>query len=191
MSSNPAGHASWTALLLLGIPALPAQQPDTNVSRVVVPGVTHRRLVFNRGPWSVNVLEVDLKQRELTVVAARADDRFTGREKVSGIVARSSTDTTLVVGAVNADFFNLATGENGNNQVLAGEVWKAVRVTEAPADSHRTVHSQFGITMNQQPVIDRFAIRAVALPASGGAIPLDAVNAWPDSNAIVLYTRRI
>ena len=180
-----------SATLLLGITALPAQQPDTSVSRVVVPGVTHRHLVFNRGPWSVNVLEVDLKHAELTVGAARAEDRFTGREKVSSIVARSSTDTTVVVGAVNADFFNLATGENENNQVLAGEVWKALRVTAAPADSHHTVHSQFGITTKQQPVIDRFAIRGVVMPGRGGALPLDAVNAWPDSNAFVLYTNRI
>ena len=180
-----------SATLLLGITVLSAQQPDTNLSRVVVPGVTHRHLVFNAGPWLVNVLEVDLKHAELTVVAARADDRFTGREKVSSIVARSATDTTVVVAAVNADFFNLATGENENNQVLAGEVWKALRVTEAPADSHHTVHSQFAITMKQQPVIDRFAIRAVALSARGGAVPLDAINAWPDSNAFVLYTSRI
>ena len=187
----PRAFMSIQAMLLFGIIALPAQQPDTIVSRVVVPGVTHRHLVFNRGPWSVNVLEVSLKQPDLAIVAARADDRFTGREKVSSIVARSATDTTLVVGAVNADFFNLATGENENNQVLAGEVWKALRVTEAPADSHHTVHSQFAITMKQQPVIDRFAVHAVALLARGGAVPLDAINAWPDSNALVLYTSRI
>ncbi len=177
--------------LLLTVTTLSSQQPDTVVSRVVAPGVTHRHLVFNRGPWSVNVLAIDLKQPDVRVVAARADDRFHGREKVSSIVARHTSDTMVVVGAVNADFFNLATGENENNQVLAGEVWKALRVTDAPADSHHTVHSQFALTALQQPVIDRFAIRAVVLPARGADLPLDAVNTWPDSNAFVLYTSRI
>ncbi len=183
--------ACFSAVVLLSVTALGAQQPDSSTSREVVPGVTHRHLVFNRGPWSVNVLEVDLRHAELTVVAARADDRFTGREKVSDIVARSSTDTTRVIAAVNADFFNLATGENENNQVLAGEIWKAQHITAAPADSHRTVHSQFGLTTRQQPVIDRFVLQGVVVPARGGSLPLDAVNAWPDSNAFVLYTSRI
>jgi hypothetical protein len=175
---------------LVAVTALPAQKPDTVTSEVVAPGVTHRHLVFNAVPWSVHVLEVDLRSPDLVVRAAHADDRFRGREKVSSIVARSGSDSTTVVAAINADFFNLATGENENNQLIGGEVWKALRITQAPADSHHTVHSQFAVTTAQRPVIDRLTVRASILPARGPAIALDAVNAWPDSNALVLYTSR-
>ncbi len=173
------------------LPDLPALQPDTSVSRLVVPGVTHRHLVFNQGPWSVNVLEIDLRHPELTVAAVRAEDRFYGREKVSSLAARHATDSTVVVAAINADFFNLATGESRNNQVIAGEVWKALRVREDPAASGRQVGSQFAITLSRQPAIDRFAVHAVALSARGGTLPLDGINVWPDSTALVLYTNRI
>ncbi len=104
------------------VTALPAQKPDSVESVAVAPGVTHRHLLLNDGPWSVHVLEVDLKRPELFVKTAHADDRFRGREKVSSIAARSGTDTTIILGAINADFFNLATGENENNQVLGGEI---------------------------------------------------------------------
>ncbi len=184
-------HTTLTVGALLAALPLQAQRPDSVTTREITPGVTYRHLVFNAGPWSVNLLEVDLRVPGLSVRVARADDRFHGREKVSGMVAQSGNDSTTVIAAINADFFNLATGENENNQLLGGEIWRALQRTAAPADSRHTIHSQFGMTAEGRPVIDRFAARITLLPARGTAIPLDAINAWPDSNALVLYTPRL
>lgn len=178
--------------LVLALTApLGAQQPDSATAEEVAPGVVHRRLVFNQGPWSVNILEVHLTQPGLSVIAARADDRFRGREKVSSIAARLGNDSLEVVGAINADFFSLATGENLNNQVMAGEIWKGVPLPGHGAPDRRTLRSQLAIGVDGRPQIDRFALRGTVLPAKGSPLVLDAVNAWPDSSSLVLYTSRI
>jgi len=60
-----------------------AQQFDSSTSHVVAPGVVHRRVVVNSGPWHVNVLEVNLRQPGVVVRGVRAYDSFVGRETVS------------------------------------------------------------------------------------------------------------
>lgn len=37
---------------------------------------------------------------------------------------------------VNADFFDLRGGENENNQVIAGECWTELNVTDSPFDAY-------------------------------------------------------
>ncbi|HUQ99753.1 MAG TPA: hypothetical protein VM166_09885, partial [Gemmatimonadaceae bacterium] len=109
-------------LLAIGLPLFSAtgQQFDSSASRTVAPGVVHRRLVVNSGPWRLNVLEVDLRQPGLILRGVRAHDSFRGRETVSSMVARYS-GPGKVVAAVNADFFNIrTTGESENNVVLEG-----------------------------------------------------------------------
>jgi hypothetical protein len=91
---------------------------------------------------------------------------------------------------VNADFFDLKTGENENNQVVDGEVFKGLRITDSPFDSLHTIHSQFGVTCAGRPVMDRFMFSGNVLTPrpSAADLPLDAVNFRPRGSATVLYT---
>lgn len=166
------------------------QQFDSSIARIVSPGVTHRRLVVNSGPWRLNVLEVDLRQRGLSVRGVRANDSFRGRETVRSMAARYKCPG-MAVAAVNGDFFDVkvGTGQSENNVVIEGVMSKGVRTTDSPYDTFDNLHSQFGIDWRNRPRIDRFGLDARILARSRrGAIRLDGVNYWPDSNALVLYT---
>jgi Phosphodiester glycosidase len=168
--------------------ALPAQQFDTVTSRAVAPGVIHRQIVINSGPWRINVLEVDLKQRGLSVRAMRAGDRFTGRETVSSMVHRFKGQGT-VVGAINGDFFNISgAGENENNTVIEGVLLKGVKLTDSPYDTFDNIHSQFAVDSSNHPLIERFALAGKVVLPHRQSLLVDAVNSWPRGNALVLYT---
>jgi hypothetical protein len=153
-------------------------------------GVVHRRLVAMQGPYNINVVEVPLRRRDIGVDAMHALDSLRGRERTSAMVARRAASGMPVLAAVNADFFDLATGENENNQVVDGEVVKAVPVTDSPFDSAHTIHTQFGMTCDGRPVMDRFAFSGtiVTPPPAVALLPLTAVNYRPRGDAMVLYT---
>ena len=130
-----------------------------------------------------------MHRRDLAIAAMHAFDSLRGREATSAMVGRRNA-ATPVVAAVNADFFNLQTGENENNQVVDGVVLKGVPITDSPFDSLHTVHSQFGVTCDGRPVIDRFTFSGAVLtpPPARAILPLDAINFRPRANATVLYT---
>lgn len=167
-----------------------AQHPDAVVVDTVVPGVVHRRLLVGAGPWSVNVVEVDLRQPGISIRAAHADNQLRGRETVSAIARANSNDTATVVAAINADFFNLRTGEDENNQVIEGEIWKGVSVADAPADSLHHPHSQFGSAGDDRPFIEPFAFHGVLLRPRSEQVPVDGINYRADASGVVLYTAR-
>ena len=75
--------------------------------------------------------------------ATRSTQGSRARERHGAPRARTAGATVLA--AVNADFFDLKTGENENNQVIAGEWWKGLKVTDSPYDTYDNVHVQFGI----------------------------------------------
>lgn len=176
------------AISIVWTSQIAAQQFDSSVVRTVAPGVVHRRVVVNAGPWHVNVLEIDLRQPGVSIRAVRAHDSFGGRETVSSMVARYKGPGN-VVGAVNADFFNIrATGESENNVVIEGRLWKGVKVTDSPYDTFDTIHSQFGVDWHNHPFIERFEFEGSVTGPDKRTVNLDALNFWPDSNAVVLYT---
>jgi len=163
---------------------------DTATTEQVAAGVVHRRLVANQGPFTIHVVEIDLRRRDLSIAAMHAFDSLRGRQQVSEMANRRTNTGVNVIAAINADFFDLKSGENENNQVIDGAVLKAVAITDSPFDSLHTVHSQFGMTCDGHPVIDRFAFAGAVLtpPPSVAVLPLDAVNFRPRGDATVLYT---
>jgi len=162
---------------------------DSVSTEQLASGVVHRRLVANQGPFTINVVEVSTRRRDLVIAAMHAFDSLRGRELTSSMVARRNA-TTPVIAAVNADFFNLRTGENENDQVVDGVVLKGVSITDSPFDSLHTVHTQFGMTCDGRPVIDRFTFSGSVLtpPPARAILPLDAVNFRPRADAMVLFT---
>ena len=178
------------ALLVTVVPVLGAQAADSSRAEAVAAGVTHTRFVWLAGPFVANVLTIDLRRRDLELRHVRAADRLRGRERTSAIAARLESSGDSVLAAVNADFFDLKTGENENNQVIDGEWWKGVASTDSPADSAGKVHSQFGLDSTGRPFIDQFVFEgAVVLPRDTFA--LVAINAVPRvPNGAALFTSR-
>jgi Phosphodiester glycosidase len=167
-----------------------SQQWDSATSRVIAPGVTHRRVVVNSGPWRLNVLEINLRQPGISIRGVKGNDAFAAREKLTAMVQRYKGPGTVVAG-INTDFFDVRTGESENNVVIEGDLSKGVTVSDSPHDAFNTLHSQFAVDWKNHAFIDRFGLVAKLRQGSRSAM-LDGINFWPpDSNTIVLYTRSI
>ncbi len=170
-------HRLTLALLFAAAP-LAAQHADSGRTDEVAPGVSHVRLVRTDGPWVIHVLRVDLRRADLDVRQVRAHDRLTSRERVSAMAARRAAGGEQVIAAVNADFFDLATGASENNVVIDGEWWRGIRMTDSPYDTFDNVHAQFALDGDGRPRIGRLAFDGwVRTPNT--SFPLIGLNAMP------------
>ena len=152
----------------------------------VAPSIVHYRVRRPTGPFSIHVVTVPAAQYEIT--AARALDSLHGRERVTDMVRRQRERGGRVPVALNADFFDLRTGTNENNQVIDGEVWKAVPVTDSPHDTFRNAHTQFAVGTDGRPYVDRFTY-AGSLTGTCGRFVVDGINGIPRvADALVIFT---
>ena len=177
------------SILILATPAFTAsgQQWDSSSVRTVAPGVIHRRVVVNSGPWRVNVLEVNLRQPGFSVRGAKGKDSFAGLETTSSMEERYRGPGKAVA-AVNADFFNVKTGESESNVVIEGSIIKGLTPSASPYDGWKKLRSQLGVDWKNHPYIDRFGLTA-KLTQGGRSVNLDGINSRPKpGNALVLYT---
>ena len=180
-----------TCLVAAGPAALPAQVGDTLTARELAPGVVYRQFTDRSGPFVMHLVRVDLRRSDIEIRQVRARDQLTGRETTTGMVRRATAAGSHVLAAVNADFFWLKTGENENNQVIAGEWWKGLKVTDSPYDTYDNAHVQLAIDARGRPLIDRFILDGKAW-AHGLATPVITVNFNPSGNpeGTALYTSR-
>ena len=163
------------------------QQWDSSAVREIAPGVTHKRLVDNRGPWRVNVLEIDLRRPGLILRGVRAKDSALARETVSSMYGRYKGPGRAVA-AINTDFFNTRNGESENNVVIEGRIDKGITITDSPHETFDNVHYQFGVDWKNRPLLERFVVAATLYEPGRKPLQLEGINAWPDSNTLVLYT---
>ncbi|MGV3710725.1 MAG: phosphodiester glycosidase family protein [Gemmatimonas sp.] len=155
-----------------------APKGDTLVSEQLAPGVEYRQFQDKSGPWRVNLVRIDLRVAKVELRPARANDSLRSREKTTGMVQRANSRGDEVLAAVNADFFELKLGENENNQVINGEWWKGLKVTDSPYDTYDNVHIQFGIDADRHVLMDRFILDG-RFWARGAMTPIVTVNSIP------------
>ena len=191
-SSSAVRRAATLVLWLLATPA-PAlgQRADTIAARSLAPGVAYQRFTDSRGPWTVSLVRVDLRRADLELVHARAHDSLRGRERTSEMARRAAAAGARVLAAMNADFFDLKSGENENNQVLGGEWWKGLKVTDSPYDTYDNVHAQLALDSARRPSIDRFLFDGRAW-VRGTMTPVLTLNAVPSGmfEGTALFTPR-
>ncbi len=194
-------RAPWFApLIMLGacqqgavsinLPTTPVGQSDTLVARDLAPGVAYRKFVDRTAPNVMYLVRVDLRRTDLALRHVRALDQLVSREKTSDMARRVTATGATVLAAVNGDFFS-PTGENENNQVLGGEWWKGVQVSESTFDTFDNAHAQFGVDAAGRPLMDRFVLDGRAW-ARGAVTPVATVNSVPQGapTAASLYTWR-
>jgi hypothetical protein len=162
---------------------------DTLASRRLAPGVEYRHFIDKRGPFDVHLVRVNLRRSDIALRAPRAKGELAGRERPTDMVRRVHDGTVLA--AVNADFFDLKSGENENNQVIAGEWWKGLKATDSPYDTYDNTHIQFGVDVTKKPVMDRYLFEGFAW-AHGVATPIITENFNPvgKPEGTALYTAR-
>ncbi|HEX2781421.1 MAG TPA: phosphodiester glycosidase family protein [Gemmatimonadaceae bacterium] len=186
------GRAAVIAMFLALLPPATSRaqgSPPDSAPRSVAPGVTLRTIVRPEGPWVIHALAVALSRGDLEVHAARACDRFTGRERPSAISKRLNAEGAGVVAAINAGFFDLegGSGVSENNVVVDGEIVKGVATTESPFGRRNTVRSQFAIEADGRPAIERFRL-AGTVRTPRGRWPLGSLNGDPVVDGVALYT---
>jgi hypothetical protein len=100
---------------------------DTATSRVVADGVIQRHIRSPKGPWAIEVLDVDLS-RGYCLVAVKGAPGAAGRKRPSALLAELSASRD-VIGGVNADFFSLS----GFQGVPTGTLVSNERVIVGPS----------------------------------------------------------
>lgn len=191
-------RASKVVCMALGVVAavgtpLFGQRGDTLVSRELAPGVSYRQFIDARGPLVMYLVRVDLRRNDLDLREARADAQLKGRERTTSMVQRAAGEGSTVLAAVNADFFDLKTGENENQQVIGGEWWKGLKVTDSPYDTYDNVHTQFAFDDARHPFMDRFILDGKAwVFGRPSNTPIINVNHDPSGNpeGTALFTSR-
>jgi hypothetical protein len=168
-----------------------AQKGDTTASRVLAPGVTYRQVMDKRGPWTMYIVRVDLRRAGIDVRPARAHDALKGRERTTEMVKRVDATGDKVLAAVNGDFFELKAGENENDQVIGGEWWKGLKVTDSPYDTYDNVHIQLALDARKHPSMGRYELDATAWD-HGTPTPIITLNFNPvgKPEGTALYTPR-
>jgi hypothetical protein len=181
------GHASTSPTPANA--ALKFAATDSVVVDTVAPGIVHYRVRRPTGPFNIQIVTVPARSH-YEFIAARAHDSLRSRERVSDMVRRRQERGDKIPVALNADFFDLKTGANENNQVVNGDIWKANPVTDSPFDTFRNSHTQFAVDANGRPYLDRFSYSG-ALDGSCGHFVLDGVNGLPRvPNALILFSAR-
>ncbi|MGI8508324.1 MAG: phosphodiester glycosidase family protein [Gemmatimonadaceae bacterium] len=101
----------------LGVMPFPVDHAE---AQTVAPGVTRRTVRSASGPWTINVLYVDL-DRCNTAEAVKGADTAIGRYRTSTLLAALAM-REKVVGGVNADFFTLKDGSPTNLLIVNGRM---------------------------------------------------------------------
>jgi len=117
-------------LFILLIPSnlYPQNQYDTLENKIVGPGVTYIKLDVPSVPWKIDILKVEVFNPFIKVETVKSLDKLgAGREKTSAMSLRKNAVGHWSVGAINADFFDLATGTPNNIQVVNGELLRKER----------------------------------------------------------------
>ena len=167
-----------------------AAAPPAVTTDTVAPGVTYSCRRVARGPWLLHVVSIDLRSGRYSLDAERATGRRLGRERVSDMAARLRNAGKAPLVVINADFFDLQTGEVENNHVEQGEWVKGVVLSDSPHDEFDNAHTQLAIDSHGRPSIGRHRLDGRALVV-GEAEPLVGINYRPPLDAgLVLYTPR-
>lgn len=93
---------------------------DSARATVLADGVARRVIRSSKGPWTINVLYVDLDRCNAPEAVA-GSNRAIGRVKTSDMLAALSHTQTVLAG-VNGDFFNLQSGVPTNLLVIDGRM---------------------------------------------------------------------
>lgn len=167
--------------------AIAAQLKDSLFTEEIAPGVMYSKIFKASDTLSINLVKIDLSQGDYYLRAVKAHDKLLGREKTSQMAERSEDSTDEVLAAVNADFFNMKTGEVENNMVIEGQFLKALRITDSPFDPSHKIHSQFAFTYNKKPLIEKFRLIGEVIFPNGSRSDIIRINSAADSNSFTLY----
>lgn len=146
---------------------------DTTSTEAVTSGVIHTKFTLP-GPLTVDVLEVDLKNPNITIESYKPN----GLTRTTVQSAANDKLGHRVIGAVNADFFSFETGWPIDNQVVNG---KAVLGIDGKK-------SHFALTTDKKPLIDGFTFDGEVFAKNGLSLTVNGCNTSRGANQTILFS---
>ncbi len=120
-------------------------QDSVNVEEIY-PGIKFHHIINPAIPLNITALEIDLTNPSIGIEVGIANGRLGfGGELTSSFVTRNQTDSVVIVGAVNGDFFGGSPHAAENCMVVKGDFAKGVKL-------NRTL---FGITIDKIPFAEK------------------------------------
>jgi hypothetical protein len=143
-------------------------------NKLVGPGIRHLKFYENKGPWAIDVLEVDLTNPNLRIESVKANDSVVGREKTSTMARRKDRIGHWVVGAINADFFN-PDGSPTNCQIVNGAILKTPNK-----------YSVLGFYENLKPFIEIIKYKGEVI-SQDEVRHINGINRGRDTDELLVY----
>ncbi len=148
---------------------------DTVETTNVGTGIIYRRIIAPAVPWSINALEINLKDSSNFIETVKGQDKIIGFETVRSMAERNNFDGHTVVGAVNGDFYNTGNGSPTNMQISKGEIIKGT--------NNRPV---IGFDINNSPFIDNIIYSGEVID-NDSAFTISGVNASRGTDELICY----
>ncbi len=150
---------------------------DKKTSTPVGPGIIFHHEVRDAGPWQLFVLEIEKNNPWLQFECVKAGDRLRVLEKTSSMAARKDSEGHRIIGAINADFFEIS-GMPVGAQIIDGMLLK------------RPIgRSVFAIGDNNSPRIDIFSFRGKVIGSDKSSTAIYGVNEARTDNTLIVYNK--
>lgn len=159
--------------------------PQVNVQETqITDGVIHKRIVNINDTLVINILKVDIKKPDLSLLCVKANELLNTKETTSQMANRYKLSGYDVIATINGDFFE-ADGEVVSNMISNGEIVKAVKFSDSPFNPF--TNSQFACDDEDNLFIDQFVFSGNLILPNGNVEEIRRVNSKADSNSITLY----
>ncbi len=149
---------------------------DTISSDFISKGIKYSKLLEKSIPWSIHVLEIDLKNPHIKIESFKAANLIKGNEQTSMMAKQNSFAGHKVIAATNGDFYH-AGGIPTNIQVRNGQI-----ISPPIA---RTI---IAFDVNNKPIMNSIKYSGKILKGSS-SYNLDGVNITRRANQLVLINR--
>lgn len=150
---------------------------DSINSSPVGPGIIHHREFREAGPWQINVLEIDLTNEWLKIESIKANNQIVGRETTSAMAARTDREAHRVVGAINADFFEID-GTPVGAQVVNGILLK-----------QPYPRSVFAVSNFMPPILDIVSFKGALITSKNLSRSINGINEARATDELIIYNK--
>ncbi|MCX6151832.1 MAG: phosphodiester glycosidase family protein [Ignavibacteriales bacterium] len=146
-------------------------------STIVGPGVIYYHdQIIEGGPWNFDILKIDLKNPFLKLESVKAKDNLFSFETMSSASKRYDKEGHKIVGAINGDFYNTATGEPTNIQIIDGQlIYKPINRVAFAMDEFK------------HPLLETFNYSASLLVTKDSSVSIANLNQLFESGKATLY----
>lgn len=141
------------------------------------PGIVYKYIHAPTAPWIINVLEIDLKNPFIYLESVKAKNLLYGMERTSSMAQRNNAPGHRVIGAVNADFYDMSTGVPLGTQVIKGEILKTSSGWQA-----------IGFNIDNLPFINNVLFSGSIITATGN-YSIHGINRSREENQLILYNQ--